>query len=257
MAGRVAGEVALVTGAGQGIGEAIARTLAAEGASVALVDLAAENAERVAAAIREAGGRAIALGCDVADSAQVNQIVRAAAEALGPIQILVSAAGGMLGSVRKPVEEVTDAEWQRVLDVNLSGCFYMARAVVPYMKAQRYGRIVQISSGAGRSHSRTGVYAYTSAKAGVLGLTRQLAVELGAYNVTVNAVAPGLITSPLGVAAWAERTEEQRQKVLDSIALGRLGEPAEIAEAVLFLASRSGGYITGQTIGVDGGHWMF
>ena len=257
MAHVLEGQVALVTGAGQGIGAAIAHGLAADGATVVVADIQEAKAEQVAAALRSQGARALAVGCDVADDAQVVEMLRTAEQAFGTVQILVNSAGGMLGAKRLPIETVPDDDWHRILAVNLTALFYTARAVVPGMKERGYGRIVNISSGAGRSHSRTGIYAYTAAKAGVHGLTRQLAVDLGPYNITVNAVAPGLIMSPLGTGAWAERTEAQKQAVLESIALGRAGEPTEIAEAVTFLCGPGGSYITGQTIGVDGGHWMF
>lgn len=253
----LAGKSAFVTGAGQGIGEAIALALAADGAAVAVVDLNGERAAGVASAITGAGGKAVGIACDVSDPAQVEQAVRQAREALGPITVLVNSAGGMMGAKKRPVEEVPDSEWHQVVAVNLTGSFYTARAIVPDMKMANWGRIINISSGAGRSHSRTGIHAYTAAKAGVHGLTRQLAIELGGFGITANAVAPGMIASPLGKAEMARRTEEQRQKVVESIAVGRMGEPSEIADAVAFLASPKGGYITGQTIGVDGGHWMF
>lgn len=251
------GRAAFVTGAGQGIGEAIALALAADGAAVAVVDLNGEKAAAVAAGINGSGGRAVGVTCDVSDPAQVERAVRETREALGPITVLVNTAGGMLGAKKRPIEEVPDHEWHQVVAVNLTGCFYTARAIVPDMKAANWGRIINITSGAGRSHSRTGIHAYTASKAGAHGLTRQLAVELGGFGITSNAVAPGMVLSPLGRSEMARRTEEQRQKVVESIALGRLAEPHEIADAVAFLASPKGGYITGQTIGVDGGHWMF
>jgi 3-oxoacyl-[acyl-carrier protein] reductase len=254
---RLEGQAAFVTGAGQGIGEAIAAALAVDGAAVAIADVNGGRAIEVTNALQEKGLKAIAVTCDVSDPAQVSAGIQTTAERFGGLQILVNSAGGMLGAKRKPVENVLDEDWDRLISVNLSGCFYTARAAVPYMKQKGYGRIINISSGAGRSHSRTGLYGYTSAKAGVHGLTRQLAVDLGAFGITCNAVAPGLISSPLGMSTWVERTEQQRQEVLKSIAVGRLGEPAEIADVVVFLASAGGGYITGQTIGVDGGHWMF
>jgi 3-oxoacyl-[acyl-carrier protein] reductase len=252
------GQVAIVTGAGQGIGESIARSLAQGGAAVVIADVNEVVAAKVAADLQGEGAAALAITCDVADPDAVDAMVQATVEAFGDrIAVLVNSAGGMLGAKKRPVEEVFDEEWHRVLTVNLTGSFYTARAVVPYMKAHRYGRILNISSGAGRSHSRTGIHAYTAAKAGVHGLTRQLAVELGSFNITVNALAPGLILSPLGASTWAERTEEQRQEVLRSIAMGRLGDPQEIADVAAFLVGPQGGYITGQTVGVDGGHWMF
>jgi 3-oxoacyl-[acyl-carrier protein] reductase len=141
--------------------------------------------------------------------------------------------------------------------VNLHAPFYLSTAVAPIMKGQRWGRIITVGSGAGRSHSRTRVLPYSASKAGVHGLMRQLAVELAPFGITCNVVAPGLILSPRGRSEWEQRNEEERREVLSSIALGRMGQPAEIANVVAFLASDEASYLVGQTLSVDGGHWMF
>ena len=172
----------------------------------------------------------------------------------GRIDILVHSAGGVVGQVGKPLDEVTPAEWQAILAVNLTGAFWCAQAVAPAMKRARSGRIVAISSGAGLGVSLTGIQAYASAKAGEIGLTRQLAHELGPFGVTVNSVAPGFARSnPSSEAQWQSYGEEGQKRMIERIALRRLGQVDDIANAVLFFASDRAGWITGQTLSVDGG----
>ncbi len=157
----------------------------------------------------------------------------------------------------RPVEEVSDADWRRIFAINLDGAFHFTRAVTPGMKARRRGSIVNISSGAGHSHSLTGIQAYASAKAGLIGFTRQTARELGPHGIRVNCVAPGFIRSnPASERQWEAMGEEGQRRLLEGIALRRLGQPEEIARAVVFFASNDATYVTGQTISVDGGHWM-
>jgi 3-oxoacyl-[acyl-carrier protein] reductase len=166
----------------------------------------------------------------------------------------VNNAGGVVGQVGKPVEEVTAEEWQVIFDVNLSGAFSFSQAVAPAMKERGWGRIVMISSGAGLRPSLTGIQAYASAKAGQIGLTRQLAHELGPFGITVNCVAPGFIRSnPATERQWESYGEEGQRNLVESIATRRLGRPADIAHAVLFFASDYASWITGQTLSVDGG----
>ncbi|GLS19389.1 hypothetical protein GCM10007874_24060 [Labrys miyagiensis] len=170
------------------------------------------------------------------------------------IDILVNNAGGVRGQVGRPIEEIEPADWHAIVDVNLTGAFLMAQAVAPGMKARRYGRIVNISSGAGLGISLTGIQAYASAKAGQIGLTRQLAHELGAWNITVNNVAPGFVRSnPSTERQWDAMGEAAQERLVQSIALKRLGSPDDIANAVLFFASDAAGWISGQVLSVDGG----
>ncbi len=246
------GRVAMVTGAAQGIGEATARKLAERGATVVGLDIKAESLGRVMAEIPNG----LAMVVDVTDAEADQRAVREVHERFGRIDILANVAGGIVGAPGG-VETLTIADWHRVVAVNLHAPFYLSAAVAPIMRAQRWGRIVIVGSGAGRSHSRTHVLPYAASKAGAHGLMRQLAVELAPYGVTCNVVAPGLILSPLGREGWDRRTEEERREVLSSIALGRMGEPQEIADVIAFLASEEASYLVGQTISVDGGHWMF
>jgi 3-oxoacyl-[acyl-carrier protein] reductase len=226
-----ADRVALVTGSAHGIGAAIADALRAEGLTVHGVD-------------RDE--------CDVSDSAAVAALV---AE-IGRVDVLVNCAGGVAGQVGRPLEEVSDDDWRAVVDANLTSTFVCTRAVAPGMKARRWGRIVNISSGAGRSVSLTGIQAYASAKAGQLGFTRQTAHELGPYGITVNAIAPGFVLSnPTSIAQWESYGEAGQAAVLDRIALRRLGEPEDIAEGVVFLVKAK--WLSGQVISIDGGSALF
>ena len=223
--------VALVTGSAQGIGAAIVAALRDEGLTVHGVD-------------RDA--------CDVSDSAAVASLV---AE-IGRVDVLVNCAGGVVGQVGRPLEDVSDADWRAVVDANLTSTFVCTRAVAPGMKAAGWGRIVNISSGAGRSVSLTGIQAYASAKAGQLGFTRQTAHELGPYGITVNAIAPGFVLSnPTSIAQWESYGAEGQRAVLDRIALRRLGEPEDIADGVVFLVKAK--WLTGQVISIDGGSALF
>jgi 3-oxoacyl-[acyl-carrier protein] reductase len=227
------GRVALVTGTAQGIGAGIAAALSAHGAVVHSHD-------------RDT--------VDVSDTDQVTSLV---AE-IGRIDILVNNAGGVVGQVGRPLEEVSDEDWRAVVDANLTSTFVCTRAVAPGMKERRYGRIVNISSGAGRSVSLTGIQAYASAKAGQLGFTRQTAHELGPFGITVNAIAPGFVLSnPTSIAQWESYGDEGQQRLLDAIATRRLGSPEDIANGVLFFAADESSWVTGQVLSIDGGHSIF
>jgi len=191
---------------------------------------------------------------DVSDRNAVHALVNRTVERTGRIDILINDAGGVLGQVGRPLEQISETEWRAIFAVNLDGAFYCSQAVAPVMKAARYGRIVNISSGAGLGISLTGIQAYASAKAGQIGLTRQLAHELGPWGITVNNVAPGFVRSnPTTEKQWQSYGEEGQRKLVDNIALKRLGSPEDIANAVLFFASDHAGWITGQTLSVDGG----
>jgi 3-oxoacyl-[acyl-carrier protein] reductase len=229
----LAGRTALVTGTAQGIGAAIATALERHGAAVHGVDKDS---------------------VDVTDRVQVDALL----ERIGPVDILVNNAGGVVGQVGRPLEEVSDEDWQAVVDANLKSTFVCTRAVAPGMKTAGYGRIVNISSGAGRSVSLTGIQAYASAKAGQIGFTRQTAHELGPYGITVNSIAPGFVLSnPTSIRQWEGYGEEGQSTILGKIATRRLGEPEDIANGVLFFVADEASWVTGQVISIDGGHSIF
>ena len=255
---RLAGRVAIVTGAAHGIGRAIGVALAREGATVWACDVRPAELEATRAAIdgvRAGAGRADVV--DVRDSATVHAFVARAAAEAGRLDVLVNTAGGVAGQVMRPIEDVSDEDWRVIFAINLDGAFHFTRAVVPVMKRGGGGAIVNISSGAGRSYSLTGIQAYASAKAGLIGFTRQTARELGPHGIRANSIAPGFVRSnPASEAQWQAMGEAGQQALLESIALRRLGTPEDIARAVVFFASDEAGWITGQTISVDGGHWM-
>jgi 3-oxoacyl-[acyl-carrier protein] reductase len=249
------GQVAIVTGGAHGLGRAIAHAFAARGARTWTCDVLADGlAETAAQASPAAGGGLETAVVDVTDRAAVGRFVDGIARAAGRIDVLVNNAGGVCGQVGRPIEDVTPDDWQAIFDVNVHGSFHCAQAVAPHMKAARAGRIVNISSGAGLGVSLTGIQAYASAKAAQIGLTRQLAHELGPFGITVNSIAPGFVRSnPATERQWASYGAEGQQRLIDRIALRRLGAPADIAHAVLFLASEYAGWITGQVVSVNGG----
>lgn len=245
------GKTVLVTGAGHGLGRAIARGFAELGAEVFGIDLDQAELEQTR---REAGARCQVRRLDVTDRKAVQALVAEAEGASGAVSILVNNAGGVRGQIGQPLEGIEPADWQAIFDVNLSGAFWCAQAAAPGMKRARSGRIVNISSRAGLEVSLTGIQAYASAKAGLIGLTRQLAHELGPWNVTVNSVAPGFIRSnPTTERQWEAMGPDGQARLIQSIALQRPGTPDDIVHAVLFFASHYAGWITGQVLSVDGG----
>ena len=247
----LAGQTAIVTGAAHGFGRAIAKLLADAGATVWGGDVLESELEETRALC---GERCHVRRLDVTDRAAVQGFVKAAEGEAGRLDILVNDAGGVLGQVGRPIEEITAPQWQAIFDVNVTGAFNCIQAAVPAMKARRYGRIVNISSGAGLRTSLTGIQAYAAAKAAQIGLTRQLAQELGPFGITVNNVAPGFIRSnPSTEKQWDSYGAEGQKRLVDSFYLKRLGTADDIAKAVLFFVSDLSPWITGQILSVDGG----
>ncbi|MDA0255653.1 MAG: 3-oxoacyl-[acyl-carrier-protein] reductase [Planctomycetota bacterium] len=239
------GQVALVTGASQGLGRAIAEVLAANGATVALVARSADKLADVAAGIEAAGGKAEAFPCDVQQAEAIQQVVDAVAEKHGRIDILVNNAGVTRDTL---LPRMSDEEWDTVLTTNLRGPFLFMRAASRPMMQKRYGRIINVASVSGLI-GNPGQANYSASKAGLVGLTKTVAKELAGRKITVNAVAPGFIASDMTAALGDVLLDEVKKRVPAK----RLGEASEIADAVLFLASPSAGYITAQTLVVDGG----
>ena len=245
------GKTAIVTGAAHGFGRAISLALAERGASVWACDVIEDELFETC---RLCGGSCDARVVDVRDHRGVDAFVTEASASTGRVDILVNNAGGVLGQVGRPLEEVTREHWQSIFDVNVSGAFYFSQAVAPGMKAARGGRIVNISSGAGLGISLTGIQAYASAKAAQIGLTRQLAHELGPWGITVNNIAPGFVRSnPATERQWESYGAEGQRALVERIALKRLGSADDIAWGVLFFASDQAGWITGQVLSIDGG----
>mgnify|MGYP000257832642 FL=1 len=241
----LSGQVALVTGAARGLGRAIAENLARCGAKVACVDVNAELLDQTVAAIAASGGTAMALTCDVTDSQRVSAVVDEVVKAWGGLDILVNNAGITKDTL---ILRMKDDQWDAVININLRGTFLFTRSAArALMKSQR-GRIINIASVAGIM-GNPGQSNYSASKAGVIGLTRTVAKELAGRNITVNAVAPGFIATDM----TAVLSDEVKAEIKKQVPLGRMGDPQDIADAVLFLASPAAGFITGHVLTVDGG----
>ncbi len=239
----------LVTGAAQGIGRAIAQAFKEAGGEVHLTD--------VDAAGLAASATALDMPATVCDLSRREAVQALAETVLGmgdKIDILINAAGGVCGQVGRPIEEVEEADWRAIFAANTDSAFWLAQAFAPAMKAAHSGRIVLLASSAGLRPSLTGIQAYTGAKHAVIGLTRQLALELGPHGINVNAIAPGLVLSnPATERQWAGYGPEGQRRLVESLHLRRLGTATDIACATLFVASDQASWITGQVISVDGG----
>lgn len=250
---RFTGKAALVTGGGGGLGLAIAEALAREGASVAILDASSSAVE--AGLLALAGTSARGEVVDVRDGEAVRAAVDSIAADFGHLDILIAAAGGSLGTPRD-LEEISADDLDLVIDVNIKGTYHSAAAIVPHMRAAGGGSIVTFSSIGGRSTSPVTGIPYAAAKAGILGLTRRLAREVGPDNIRVNAIAPGLFLTGRLQGMFDAMSEHDRTEVLDSIPLRRMPEISECVDPVLFLASDQSSYITGAVLDVNGGRFM-
>jgi len=250
--GRLAGKIAIVTGAANGIGRATARAFVEEGASVAFVDRSEAMLEPVRAALGAAADRTLMLGADVTRAADFDRLVGAVLSRWSRVDILVNNVGGAIGAVGL---EVSEADWEATLALSLKSHFLGCRAVAPTMRAQRSGRIIATSSNAGKYRSNTGSssLAYSAAKGGVLQLVRSVAHELGPFGVTVNAIAPGSVLSDAGKQETAALPPLLLERVMRETPLGYFAEPEEMASIAVFLASDAASYVTGATIVANGG----
>jgi 3-oxoacyl-[acyl-carrier protein] reductase len=239
----------VVTGAAQGIGRAIAQGFTDRGAAVHVLDIDEAGLADTARSIRAAHHV-----LDLSDRAAVTRIIDEIERSSGPVEILVNAAGGVRGQVGRPIQEIDESDWRVIFQANLDTAFWLAQAVGPRMTTRGSGRIIFIASGAGLRPSKTGIQAYTAAKHGLVGLTKQLSCEFARKGVTVNAVAPGFVLSnPTTIKQWESYGPEGQARLIEEIHTRRLGTPEDIAAAVLFLASDAASWISGQTLSVDGG----
>jgi NAD(P)-dependent dehydrogenase (short-subunit alcohol dehydrogenase family) len=252
---RFSGRVALITAAASGIGKATAEIVAAEGGTVVGVDTDEGRLEKVVAALRDAGGRAHGIRADALDAAQVQDTVDRVAREHVRIDILVNAVGGstIIHDSAATVDTLSLADWQRLIDFNLTGTFLFCHAVVPVMKRQHAGKIVNLASIAGRGVSESSSSAYAAAKGGIIALTRKLSIELGPSGITVNAIAPSMTLTERIRPHWERRTPEQQAREIARTPLRRMAEAVDQARVICFLASADADFVTGVTIDVTGG----
>ena len=252
---RFQGRIALITAAGRGIGRATAEIIGREGGTVVLVDNDKAALDEAAGAVRASSGTADTILADALDAAQVESVVQRVVQSHRRIDILVNAVGGstIIGKPAAPIDELALEDWQRLLHFNLTGTFLFCHAVVPIMKRQAAGKIVNISSIAGRGVSPTSSSAYATAKGGIIAFTRKLSFELGPYGVTVNAIAPSLTLSPRLRPRWDRLSPEEQARENARVPLGRVAVPEDQAKVICFLASSDADFVNGVTIDVNGG----
>ncbi len=248
------GKTVIITGAAHGFGRSIAVEFARRGASVWACDILGDSLMETYNLCKDIGGHCQVRIVNIRNRDEVFAFVEGIIDSEEKVDVLVNNAGGVLGQIGRPLEEISTDDWDGIFEVNTRGAFYFAQAVAPSMKEKRSGRIINISSGAGLGISLTGIQAYASAKAAQIGLTRQLAHELGEWNITVNNIAPGFVLSnPSTIKQWESYGDEGQKALVNNIALKTLGKPEDIAHGVLFFASDYAGWITGQVLSIDGG----
>ena len=242
-------KVALVTGAGQGMGRQVALDLAAEGAKITATDIVGEGIDSLQKEIEAFSGQCLALMCDIARREQVDSIVKKTVETYGRVDILINNAGILIPGT---IEETTDELINKTLDINVKGILYAIRAVTPIMKEQNYGRIVNVSSITGKRGDNSTIFVYGASKGAVISLTRSTARQLGPYGITCNAIAPHAVMTEL-MKYW---DEEKKQRMAESIPVKRLGTVQDMSYLMMFLASDEASFITGETININGGYYM-
>jgi len=247
--------VALVTGVGDGIGKKIASDLLENGFNVAAFEINETKLNKTAEEFKHLGDF-FPICIDVMEEDLVNSSVQKVIDTFGKIDVLVNDVGGSM-AISQSIEYIDLVNWDKVINLNLRGTFLCTKAVIPRMKEHKYGRIINISSMAGRSRSIFGGTPYTTAKAGILGFTRQASKDLGPYGITINAIAPGTVLSGERIKHyWENKAEEDKKKFFDMNPVGRLGTPRDISRAVLFLADEEASFITGAVIDINGGMWV-
>jgi NAD(P)-dependent dehydrogenase (short-subunit alcohol dehydrogenase family) len=252
---RFDGKVALITAVASGIGRATADIMAREGAVIVGVDNHAERLEKTVAEIAAAGGKAHGRQCDALDKDQVDPLVADVTREFGRIDILVNAVGGstIIPRPSATVEELALDEWKKIIDFNLDGTFLFTHAVVPVMKRQRGGKIVNLASIAGRGRSAASSAAYAAAKGGIIAFTKKLSYEVGPYGININAIAPSTTLTERIRPHWERRSQEDQARAIDNTPLRRVAEPVDQARVICFLASQDADFVTGVTIDVTGG----
>jgi NAD(P)-dependent dehydrogenase (short-subunit alcohol dehydrogenase family) len=252
---RFQGKVALITAVASGIGRATADIMAREGAVVVGVDNHAERLEKTVAELTEAGGRAYGRPCNALDKDEVDPLVAGVAKEFGGIDILVNAVGGstIIARPGAPVDELSLDDWKAIIDFNLDGTFLFTHAVVPVMKRQRGGKIVNLASIAGRGRSAASSSAYAAAKGGIIAFTKKLSYEVGPYGININAIAPSTTLTERIRPHWERRSQEDQARALDATPLRRVAEAVDQARVICFLASQDADFVTGVTIDVTGG----
>jgi 3-oxoacyl-[acyl-carrier protein] reductase len=249
MGERFAGRSAIVTGAAKGMGLATAKELARDGASVVLTDIDGPGLEAAAEEVQSAGGRVLTVTADVQERRQVDALIQRTRKELGSVDILVNNAGLLLPGT---IEETTDEIIDRTLAINVKGILYAIREVTPLMKAQRYGRIVNVSSITGKNGDNSTVFVYGASKGAVISMTRSVARQLGPFGVTCNAVAPHAVMTEM-MRYW---TDEKKKKAADAIPVRRLGSVEDVAHLICFLSSDDAAFINGETVNINGGYYM-